>query len=214
MITDGFSYVAVLLFLASILVTLEKKTGWRIFNYLPAVVLVYVCSMILCSLETWDLNATKPTYNALKNSLTYAMIFTMLLRCDIRKIIRLGHKMLIGFLCGSFSIVIGFILSFAFMKSKLGSDAWMGLGALCGSWLGGAGNMIAIQSALNIGEAEMGYALIIDSVNYSIWVIILKTARIWRRNSLIFLCIRYREIVTATEWYSSTRRSSAIRWAV
>lgn len=173
MITDGFSYVAVLLFLASILVTLEKKTGWRIFNYLPAVVLVYVCSMILCSLETWDLNATKPTYNALKNSLTYAMIFTMLLRCDIRKIIRLGHKMLIGFLCGSFSIVIGFILSYAIMKPFLGPDAWMGLGALCGSWLGGAGNMIAIQSALNIGEAEMGYALIIDSVNYSIWVIIL-----------------------------------------
>ena len=33
-------------------------------------------------------------YSVLKNNLLYAMIFLMLLRCDIRKIIKLGPKML------------------------------------------------------------------------------------------------------------------------
>lgn len=173
MITDGFCYVAVLMFLAAVLVTLEKMTGWKFFRYVPAVVLLYLFSMILCTFGMWDLEATKPTYGALKNSLTYAMIYTMLLRCDIRKIVKLGPKMLLGFFSASVTIVIGFVISFIMMKRWIGSDAWMGLGALCGSWLGGAGNMIAVQTALDISEADMGYALVIDSVNYSVWVMFL-----------------------------------------
>ncbi len=176
MITNGFTYVAVLLFMAAVLVTLEKKTTGGIqkfFSFVPAVVLCYLLSMILCTLNVWDMEATKPAYSALKNSLTYAMVFTMLLRCDIRKIIKLGPKMLIGFFSASITIIIGFIVAFVIMKGAIGSDAWMGLGALCGSWLGGSGNMVAVQAALDISEADMGYALVIDSIDYSLWVMFL-----------------------------------------
>lgn len=117
--------------------------------------------------------ATKPAYSALKNSLTYAMVFTMLLRCDIRKIIKLGPKMLIGFFSATVTIIIGFIVAFLLMKGVIGSDSWMGLGALCGSWIGGSGNMVAVQAALEISEADMGYALVIDSIDYSLWVMFL-----------------------------------------
>lgn len=173
MITDSFTYAAVLVFLAAVLVTLEKKTGWKVFKYLPAVVLLYLISMLLCTLKVWDMESTKPAYDTLKNSLTYAMVFTMLLRCDIRKVLKLGPKMLTGFFSASITIVTGFILAFVIMKGLIGPDAWMGLGALCGSWLGGSGNMVAVQAALNISEADMGYALVIDSIDYSIWVMFL-----------------------------------------
>lgn len=177
MITNGFTYVAVLLFMAAILVTLEKESRQpfvkKFFKYVPAVVLCYLIAMVLCTLNVWDMEATKPAYSALKNSLTYAMVFTMLLRCDIRKIIKLGPKMLLGFFTASISIMIGFITAFALMKGFIGSDAWMGLGALCGSWLGGSGNMVAVQAALDISEADMGYALVIDSIDYSLWVMFL-----------------------------------------
>lgn len=173
MITNGFTYVAVLLFMAATLVTLEKKTHLKLFKYVPAVVLCYLLAMVLCTLKVWDMDSTKPAYSALKNSLTYAMIFTMLLRCDIRKIIKLGPKMLIGFFSASITIMIGFVLAFIMMKGVIGSNAWMGLGALCGSWLGGSGNMVAVQAALNISEGDMGYALVIDSIDYSIWVMFL-----------------------------------------
>ena len=156
MITNGFTYVAVLLLLAGFLVTLEKKTHWKFFNVLPAVVLIYLLSMLLCTVGAWNLETTKPAYDALKNPLTYAMIFTMLLRCDIRKV-----------------IMIGFVAAFSMMKGVIGADAWKGLGALCGSWLGGSGNMVAVQAALHIPEADMGYALVIDSIDYSIWVMFL-----------------------------------------
>ena len=173
MITNGFTYVAVLLLLAAVLVTAEKKTGWKFFKYVPAVVLLSLISMLLCTLGVWDMDATKPAYSALKNSITYAMVFCMLLRCDIRKIIKLGPKMLIGFFSASLTIMVAFILAFLLMKGVIGGDAWMGLGALCGSWLGGSGNMVAVQAALDISEADMGYALVIDSIDYSIWVMFL-----------------------------------------
>lgn len=176
MITNGFTYVAVLLFMAAVLVTLDKSAKGPMktfFKYVPAVVLCYLIAMILCTLNVWDMAATKPAYTALKNSLTYAMVFTMLLRCDIRKIIKLGPKMLVSFFAASFSIMFAFVAAFVMMKGFIGSDAWMGLGALCGSWLGGSGNMVAVQAALDISEADMGYALVIDSIDYSMWVMFL-----------------------------------------
>ena len=176
MITNGFTYVAVLLFMAAVLVTLEKKSTGKaatFFKYVPAVVLCYLIAMVLCTLKVWDLGETKPAYSALKNNLTYAMIFAMLLRCDIRKVIKLGPKMIIGFLCATATIITGFIVAFLLMKGVIGSDAWMGLGALCGSWIGGSGNMVAVQAALDISEADMGYALVIDSIDYSLWVMFL-----------------------------------------
>ena len=39
--------------------------------------------------------------------------------------------------------------------------------------MGGSGNMIAVQAALDIGEADMAYALVVDSIDYSIWVMFL-----------------------------------------
>ena len=173
MITNGFTYVAVLIFIAALLVWLQRYTKSKFFEYAPPIVLLYLITMIFCTLGVWDLEATKPAYSALKNNILFAMIFLMLLRCDIRKILKLGPKMLGGFFAASISIGIGFIVTYAIMHSALGSEAWKALGALCGSWMGGSGNMIAVQAAFDIGEADMAYALVVDSIDYSIWVMFL-----------------------------------------
>lgn len=173
MITNGFTYIAVLIFLAAFLVWLQKYTKWKFFDYVPPIVLLYLVTMIMCTLNVWDLKETKPAYSALKNNILYAMIFLMLLRCDIRKILKLGPKMLGGFFAASVSIGIGFIATYAILHGVLGAGSWKALGALCGSWMGGSGNMIAVQAALDIGEADMAYALVVDSIDYSIWVMFL-----------------------------------------
>lgn len=173
MITNGFTYVAVLIFIAALLVWLQKYTKSKFFDYAPPIVLLYLITMIFCTLNVWDLEATKPAYSALKNNILFAMIFLMLLRCDIRKIFKLGPKMLGGFFCASITISLGFIITYAILHGPLGEGAWKALGALCGSWMGGSGNMIAVQAALDIGEADMAYALVVDSIDYSIWVMFL-----------------------------------------
>lgn len=173
MITNGFTYIAFLIFLAASLVMLEKKTQSKVFKYVPPVVLLYLLAMIFCTAGLWDMAATKATYSALKNNLLYAMVFVMLLRCDIRKILKLGPRMLGGFFAASVSIGIGFVVTYAVLHTPMGQDAWKALAALCGSWMGGSGNMVAIQAALDIGETDMAYALVIDSIDYSIWVMFL-----------------------------------------
>lgn len=173
MITNGFTYVAVLIFIAAMLLWLQKFTKWKFFDFVPPIVLLYLVTMIFCTLKVWDLGETKAAYSGLKNNILFAMIFLMLLRCDIRKILKLGPKMLGGFFAASVSIAIGFIATYAILHGALGSESWKALGALCGSWMGGSGNMIAVQAAFDIGEADMAYALVVDSIDYSIWVMFL-----------------------------------------
>lgn len=173
MITNGFTYIAVLVFLASALVGAQKITNWKVFDFVPPVVLLYLFSMILCTLKVWDLKATSVAYGALKNNILFAMIFLMLLRCDIRKVVKLGPKMIGGFFAATISIAIGFVATYALLHTQLGSEAWRALASLCGSWMGGSANMLAIQAALEIGEGDMGYALVIDSIDASVWIMFL-----------------------------------------
>lgn len=173
MISNGFTYAGFLIFLAGVLVFLEKKTQAKLFKYFPPVVMLYLFSMLLCTVGMWDMKATKPAYTALKNNMLYAMVFLMLLRCDIRKVIKLGPRMLGGFFSATATIMIGFIATYAIFHSWMEPDSWKALGALCGSWIGGSGNMIAIQAALDVKEGAMAYALVVDSIDYSIWVMFL-----------------------------------------
>ena len=173
MITNGFTYIATLAFIAACLIGLQKTTKSKFFDYVPPVVLLYLIGMICCTFSIWDTAATKAAYSAVRNPVLYAMIFLMLLRCDIRQILKLGPKMLLGFFCASISIGIAFIATYAVMNPLLGEGAWRGLGALCGSWMGGSGNLVAVSDALSATEAQLAGASIVDSIDYSIWVMFL-----------------------------------------
>ena len=177
MITDGFMYIATLIFTAAILVNLPKifkgKGAQNFFKFAPPIVLIYLGLMLLCTFKVWNLQTTSEIYSSLKNPLLYAMLFIMLLRCDLGKIIKLGPKMLIGFFSATISIGIGFVISYAIMHNVLGEGAWKSLGALCGSWMGGGGNMLAIQATIDVDESSMAYALVMDSICATLYVMFL-----------------------------------------
>lgn len=44
-ITNGFTYIAFLMFLAGGLLALEKYTKWKVFNVVPPLVWIYVLNM-------------------------------------------------------------------------------------------------------------------------------------------------------------------------
>lgn len=119
------------------LVLVEKKSKSKFFNYVPAIVLLYFTAMLLSTFGVWQNNKEiTAVYKGLKNNLLPAMIFLMLLRCDMRKILKLGPKMLIGFFSASVSIAIGFIITYAIFKGFYEADTWKAFAALCGSWMG------------------------------------------------------------------------------
>ncbi|MEW8973783.1 MAG: DUF819 family protein [Tissierellaceae bacterium] len=174
MITSGFMYLSFLILLAGLIVWAEKKFPGKFFKYVPAVVLLYFLSMLLSTFGMWEkTDDVNMYYKLVKDNLLPAMIFLMLLRCDLRKILRLGPNMLLGFFSASFSIGIGFIVTYFIFRGFYETDTWQAFAALCGSWMGGTGNMVAIQGALNIPDAKLGYTLLMDSINYAVWVMVL-----------------------------------------
>lgn len=177
MIEDGFSYVAVLVALGGGILWLQKATGWKFFEYAPPIVLLYFGVMVLATIGLWpgpgDNAGIDSAYREVRGNLLPAMIFLMLLKSDLRQIGKLGPRMLLAFFAATLSIMLGFVVSFSLFQSQLAADAWKTFAALSGSWMGGTGNMAAIQAALQVPDASMGYTLLIDSIDYALWVVFL-----------------------------------------
>ncbi len=177
-IANGFTYIAFLLFLAGGLLALEKYTKWKVFNLVPPLVWIYVLNMIFCTVGLFDMDATKPAYNGLKNNLLYAMIFVMLLRCDFRKLAKLSGRMITIFLGCTLTLAIGTIIGFPIFMNAIGGAEknWAAVAALFASWVGGSGNMAAMEAAFTIDPGAYGCALALDTVCYSVWIALLLLA--------------------------------------
>ena len=178
MITNGFTYIAFLMFVAGALLFLQKNTKWKIFDLVPPLVWIYVLHMIFCTVGLYDLAETKATYNGFKNNLLYAMIFVMLLRCDFRKLAKLGGRMIAIFLGCSLTLAIGTIVAYPIFVNSMGGaeKTWAAVAALYASWVGGSANMAAMENAFTIDPGAYGAALALDTVCYSVWIALLLLA--------------------------------------
>lgn len=177
-ITNGFTYVAFLMFLAGGLLALQKYTNWKIFNLIPPLVWIYVLNMVFCTLGFYNSEGVSTAYGALKNNLLYAMIFVMLLRCDFRKLGKLGARMIAIFLGCSLTLAIGFFVGYPLFVNVLGGadKTWAAVSALYASWVGGSANMAAMQAALPVDAGAYSCALALDTVCYSVWIALLLLA--------------------------------------
>ena len=180
MITNGFTYIAFLMFVAGALLFLQKTTKWKVFDLIPPLVWIYVLHMIFCTVGLYDMEATKPAYNSFKNNLLYAMIFVMLLRCDFRKLAKLGLRMIAIFLGCSLTLAIGTFAGFPIFEGFMGGaeSSWAAVAALYASWVGGSANMAAMAAAFekSLDPSAYGAALALDTVCYSVWIALLLMA--------------------------------------
>ena len=180
MITNGLTYIAVLMFVAGGLLVLQRTTKWKIFDIVPPLVWIYVLHMIICTFGVYESDAVKSTYSAFKNNLLYAMIFVMLLRCDFRKLGKLGPRMIAIFLGCSLTLAIGTIAAYPLFMNALGGgeNTWAAVAALYASWVGGSGNMAAMEVVFEefMDYGAYGAALALDTVCYSVWIALLLLA--------------------------------------
>ena len=172
MISSPLFYLLSLAFIATSFALLETKANLKIFKFIPGVVMIYALSMFLASQNVFaHTQEIKEIYTNTKTNLLPAMLFLMLLQVDFKHFFRLGKSLLIAYILAVLSIAFGFVVvAYLFHFS---ADAAGAFGALAGSWMGGTANMIAVGSALNVSEDAFAYALVVDSVNYTLWVVLL-----------------------------------------
>lgn len=176
MIQDGLQFLALLFFISGIVIWLERKfKDGPFFKYIPALVIIYFGVMILSTLGVWDMSnkSVSAARSSIKDAILPSMIFLMLLRADLRDISKLGPRMIISFFTSTMTIMIGFVVSFWLFKGNLAPNAPLTFGALAGSWVGGTQNMVAVQQAIGLEGSGMGYTLLIDSIDYSLWIMFL-----------------------------------------
>lgn len=193
-ITDSFTYIAFLMFLSGGLLALEKYTKWKIFNIIPPLVWIYILNMFFCTIGLFDSDACAATYSSLKNNLLYAMIFVMLLRCDFRKLGKLGPRMISVFIGCALTLGIGFFALYPVFANALGGagKTWGATAALYASWVGGSANMAAMQDALPVDAGAYSCGLALDTACYSLWI------------ALLLLAVRY-----ASKWNKSVKADTS-----
>lgn len=187
MITNSFTYIAFLMMLSGGLLVLEKYSKWKIFDVVPSLVWIYIINMIFCTMGVFNSEACSVAYASLKNNLLYAMIFVMLLRCNFRKLGKLGGRMISIFLGCAVTLGIGFFILYPVFMNALGGveKTWGATAALYASWVGGSANMAAMQNALPVDAGAYSCGLALDTVCYSLWIALLlfavKYANKWNK---------------------------------
>ncbi len=174
MITDGFLFLSLLIAISAVLVYLEKRRGVRVFRFVPGFVFLYLIAALLNTIGVFGASdSITDVGGGVKDALLPAMIMLLLFQCDIRQIIKLGPKLLLTYAASALSILLGFVLTFLVFRGLLDPEAWKGLSALAASWTGGSANMVAVQGILDAPENVFGHVLIVDTIIYSVWLLVM-----------------------------------------
>jgi uncharacterized membrane protein len=157
---------------ASLWFFLEKRTGWKMFNFVPPLIFVYVLPAVFSN--SGLISNHSGVYDWMGDNVLPMFLVLLLLNVDIQATIKVMGKGVWVMLIGTLGVVIGAPIGYAIVSNWLSPDSWMGYAILSGSWIGGTGNMAAVQNAIDpTGETTgslFGLAVIADNVVYLVWL--------------------------------------------
>ena len=171
MISTPFFYLLSLTIIALSIVWTERSSRAKIFTYLPSFVMIYILIMLLATLGLWEKSdAINGIYKASKSLILPILIFLLMLQVNLKLVFALAPKVLLSFFLASVTLAVSFVATYLLFKGVLPPESWKSFTALSGSWMGGTANMVAVADAIGASEVNMGYTLVMDTVNYSVWV--------------------------------------------
>lgn len=143
-----------------------------------------------------------PLYGFITDWLLPASLLLMVLAVDIRAILRLGRPAVLLFLTAAVSVVVGGPLAFGALgwmfDAEQSDQAWRGLAALSGSWIGGGANFTSIGRSVEASDTMLSVMVVIDVAMANLWMI-----------ALLFFAGRHREMDAAVG--ADTRQIDAVR---
>ena len=174
MIQTVWPYLALMLLCAGIFPALERRFGFRIFAIAPPIVLTYLLVTALAVAGLWQVNTEiREAQSVMIARVLPALLFLLMINCDLRAIYKLGPRVLAVFFCTTVSMFTAFFIAGSIFRAWLPADAWQPLAALSGSWAGGTANMIAVKEAIGMSDSLLAMSLLTDALCYSLWVAIL-----------------------------------------
>ena len=163
MINDPNAIFVYIIFLIGIIYFLRSQPSLaKLFKYMPPVIWIYFLPMISTSIGIIPNDSV--LYGWTTMHLLPPALILLLLSSNIRAMTALGPKAIGTMLFGTLGIIIGGSLSLLIFGGLLPDDAWMGLGALSGSWIGGSANMVAVGKSIGTSDDLFGNMIVIDTL--------------------------------------------------
>jgi len=191
LITHPYALLAVLMLVPVIFLNLEKWTKWKIFEYLPPIVWIFLFPVVLSGFKV--IPTESPTYTTFKSFGVPMFIILMLLDVDIRASLKVAFRSIGVLVMGAFGVVIGGVFSFWILKGQLASEAWRAFGALAGSWIGGTGNLAAVAEMVETPPSMLGMVVIADIFIFLIYFPLLFISKRWAKPFARFSRVREEE---------------------
>jgi uncharacterized membrane protein len=176
MIQSPIAVLSALLFvLASLFAFARHPYGVRLFRIVPLLVFCYFVPALLSNVGI--IPAESEVYTFIRRVLLPASLVLLVLSTDIPAVLSLGRDAVLLFLAGTASIAAGGPLAFLalgwmFPTAAL-DQAWRGLAALCGSWIGGGANFVAVGESAGALPATMSLMVVVDVAVANVWMAVL-----------------------------------------
>ena len=178
--------LAVLVAVVSFWFWLEKRTRWKLFEFLPPLIFIYATPVLLSN--TGVIPTRSEAYDFLHQYALPVFICLMLIKVDVVGAVRIMGKGVFVMLLGSVGVVAGGFVAYAIGQAistpagfplhfPLPADSWKAFGTLSGSWIGGTGNMAAAHAALEGTGEHMTWAAAADQMVYLVWLPLLLGSR-------------------------------------
>lgn len=187
----------------------------RFFDLLPPILWAYMLPMLATSAGL--LPPASPAYDWITRFVLPVALLLLMMTVDVPALLKLGRPATIMMLAGTAGIVIGGPIALAAFGRWLPPDAWKGLAALSGSWIGGSAQLVAVAESVETPDAMLGPIIVVDTVVGYGWMAILLflsgwQARFDRWNRADTRLIEETNVALA-EKTAATRRPLAIREA-
>ncbi len=181
---DLIGVLTVITMIPVVFIWLEKRTKWKIFDILPAIIWIFLTPIFLSNLSVVGnlpsvIPRSSPIYGAFRSFAVPMFIVLMLLDINIKEVIKVAWRGAGVLVLGAIGIVAGAVVSFWMFRSGLPADTWRGYGALAGSWIGGTGNLAAVAESLDTPGEMVGMVVLVDNFVYVVYFPIILTCKRW-----------------------------------
>src|SRR5690606_10817500 len=141
------------------------------FDVVPVILFIYFVPTLSTAFGITP--AASPAYVWMTKYLLPLALFLLMLTVDLPAIARLGGVALLTMLGGTLGTAIGAPLTYLVFGGFLPEDAWMGIAALAGSWIGGTANLVAVAESVGTPPNFMGPTIVVDTVVGYGWMALL-----------------------------------------
>ncbi len=178
LLTGPMEVLAVLLGVLALLFTLNQHERTRgMFRVVPLLVFCYFVPTALSNTGLIPVEDGFALYKFTKDWLLPASLVLLVLSVDVKAILRLGGTAVGMFLLATVSIVLGGPLALwllgGLVPAELGEEAWKGLAALAGSWIGGGANFVAIGETVGAKADTLSLMVVVDVAVANVWTALL-----------------------------------------